>query len=114
MSAETGTKRLGLLNELLPEATRFAMLINQADPNAERLIKELEVAASTIQRKIEFFNATNNNEIDDAFARISRYRPDALLVAPQGALNNRRVQIVTHATHRALPAIYSVRDYVEI
>jgi putative ABC transport system substrate-binding protein len=41
-------------------------------------------------------------------------RPDALLVSPQGLFSNRRVQIVTQATRHALPAIYYLRDFVEI
>jgi putative ABC transport system substrate-binding protein len=41
-------------------------------------------------------------------------RPDALLVVSQGLLNNRRVQIVTQATHHALPAIYPFRDFAEV
>jgi putative ABC transport system substrate-binding protein len=114
MSLETGTKRLGLLHELLPGAVRFAVLFNPNDPNAEHYVKDLQTAASTIRRHLEFFGASNNREIDVAFASLMRKRPDALLVVSQGLLNNRRVQIVTQATHHALPAIYPFREFVEI
>jgi putative ABC transport system substrate-binding protein len=40
MSSETGSKRLGLLRELLPSATRFAALINPDDPNVGHLTKD--------------------------------------------------------------------------
>jgi ABC-type uncharacterized transport system substrate-binding protein len=114
MSVETGTKRLGLLHELLPRATRFAALIAPNDTNAEPVTKDLQAAAAVIGRRIEFFPASNIREIDAAFAGLIQKRPDALLVVPQGLLINRRVQIVTLATRHALPTIYPNRDFVEI
>jgi putative ABC transport system substrate-binding protein len=114
MSVETGTKRVGLLHELLPRATRFAALINPNDRNAEPVTKDLQAAAAAIGRQIELFPASNIREIDVAFAGLVQKRPDALLVIPQGLFINRRVQIVTLATRHALTAIYPNRDFVEI
>jgi putative ABC transport system substrate-binding protein len=114
MTLETESKRLGLLHELLPGAARFAVLINPSDPRAEPLTKDLQAAASTIRREVDFFGASNSREIDVAFARLVQKRTDALLVSPQGLFSNRRVQIVTQATRHALPAIYYLRDFVEI
>jgi len=114
MSLETGSKRLGILHELLPAAARFAALINPNDPNVGHLTKDLQAAALTIQREIEFFGASNSREIDVAFANLARKRPDALLVSSQGLFSNRRVQIVTHATRQGLPGMYFVRDFVEV
>jgi putative tryptophan/tyrosine transport system substrate-binding protein len=114
MSVEIGSKRVGLLHELLPRAARFAALINPNDPNAEPVSKDLQAAAAAIGRQIELFAATNMREIDAAFAHLVQARPDALLVVPHGLLINRRVQIVTLATRHVLPAIYPSRDFVEI
>jgi putative ABC transport system substrate-binding protein len=114
MSLETGSKRLGLLHELLPAATRFAALINPGDPNVGHLTKDLQAGAATIQQDIEFFGASNSREIDVAFANLAKKRPDALLVSSQGLFSNRRVQIVTHATRQGLPGMYFVRDFVEV
>ena len=113
MSLETGSKRLGLLRELLPSATRFAALINPDDPNVGHLTKDLQAAAATIRRDVEMFGASNSREIDVAFANLARKRPDALLVSSQGLFSNRRVQIVTHATRQGLPGMYFVREFVE-
>ncbi len=114
MSVETGSKRLSLLHELLPSATRFAALINPGDPNVGHLTKELQAAATAIQQDMEFFSASNSREIDVAFANLAKKRPDALLVSSQGLFSNRRVQIVTHATRQGLPGMYFVRDFVEV
>jgi putative ABC transport system substrate-binding protein len=114
MSVETGSKRLGLLHELLPAAVRFGALINPSDPNVGHLTKDLQAAAAAIQRDIEFFGATSSREIDVVFANLAQKQPNALLVSSQGLFSNRRVQIVTHATRQGLPAVYFVRDFVEV
>ena len=49
-----------------------------------------------------------------AFARLAQKPIDALLVAPSPLLNNRRVQIVTLAAYRRVPAIYSWREAAEV
>jgi ABC-type uncharacterized transport system substrate-binding protein len=114
MTVELASKRLGLLHELLPAARRFAALINPGDPNAGHLTEDLQAAAATIQRDIEFFDAANSREIDVAFAKLMQRRPDGLVVGSQGLFSNRRLQVVTHATRHGLPAIYFVRDFVEV
>jgi putative ABC transport system substrate-binding protein len=114
MSLETGTKRLGLLHELLPGAARFAVLFNPNDPNAGQYTTDLQAAASAIGRQVEFFGTSNNREIDVAFANFRQKPPDGLLVVAQGLLFNRRVQIVTQATRRGLPAVYPSRAFTEI
>jgi putative tryptophan/tyrosine transport system substrate-binding protein len=114
MSAEVGTKRLGILHQLLPNAPRFAALVNPNDASAQPVIKTLQAAASAIGRQVDLLNANNRHDIDVAFASLIKQRTDALLVAPQGLFINRRVQIVTQAARRAVPAIYPAREFAEI
>jgi putative tryptophan/tyrosine transport system substrate-binding protein len=114
LTAEVITKRIGLLHELLPRATRFAALLNPNDPNAELVSKDLGAGAAAVGRRLELFTATNIREIDVAFANLVQTRPDALVIVPQGLLINRRLQIVTLATRHALPAIYPSREFAEI
>src|SRR5215813_9226055 len=82
MSNELIAKRLGLLHELLPTATRFAVLVNPKNPTTESLKKDIEAAAATIGPHIEFFTASNGAEIDTAFVSLLKKRADALLVHP--------------------------------
>jgi len=114
MNVELGAKRLGLLHELLPGASRFAVLV---DPNvpaaAESTVTDLHAAASTIARQIEVLAAGTNREIDAAFARLAQTRSDALLVSPLPLFYDRRVQILTLAARHAIPAIYPAREWAE-
>ena len=48
-----------------------------------------------------------------AFATLARNKVDALMVAPDTLFSNLRVQIVILAARYAIPAIYTVREYVQ-
>jgi putative ABC transport system substrate-binding protein len=114
-TTEVNAKRLGLLRELMPAAARVAMLMNPSNaPNTSSTLKEVEPAARTLGLQIQIFNATTSLEIDAAFAALVPGRPDALFVAPDGFFTSRRVQLAALAARHALPATYSVRDYVEV
>ena len=57
MQQELMAKRLGLLHELLPGATRFAVLVNPNNPSTESVIADLQAAALTIGRQTGIENA---------------------------------------------------------
>jgi putative ABC transport system substrate-binding protein len=113
MNVDLAAKRLGLLHELLPRATRFAVLANPTNTITEPMIKDLQAAASGVRRQIEVLSATTNGDIDAAFASVVQQRADALLVNPDGLFFSRRVQIVTLAVRYAVPAIYFDRVFTE-
>jgi putative ABC transport system substrate-binding protein len=106
-------KRLGLLRELRPAATRFAALVNPSATTAEDFTKDATTAASGMGVAMEIVHAQDIREIDAAFATLADKKAEALTVAADTLFSNRRVQIVTLATRYAIPAIYTVRAYVE-
>jgi putative ABC transport system substrate-binding protein len=114
MNAELGTKRLGLLHELLPKAERFAVLLNPNNRNTDALTRDLQATASAIGKQVDVLTAKSTREIDAAFLALSQRPADALVVTPDQLLDNRRVQLVTLATHHRLPTIYPFRENVEI
>ena len=68
---EIDAKRFGLMHELLPKATRFAVLVNPADATARAATsKALMDAARTLGLDVVFFNASTPDEIDVAFAAL--------------------------------------------
>jgi putative ABC transport system substrate-binding protein len=113
VSNELMTKRLGLLHELLPTATHFAVLVNPKNPTAESLKKDMETAAAALGAQIEFFTAGTGVDIDAAFASLVQRRPDALLVHPDNLFINRRVHLTMLAARHAVPAIYPLRPDAE-
>src|SRR5262249_60177376 len=81
MTLELAGKLLGLLHELLPQAVRFAVLINPNNSTiAEATITDARAAAMSIGRQIEVLTAGTNRDIDMAFASPGPKQVDALLV----------------------------------
>jgi putative ABC transport system substrate-binding protein len=113
LSPELDPKRLGLLHQVLPKATRFAALLAPArgDAVVESRRGELQTAAATIGAQIEMFFADNPGEIDSAFAAIARQHVDALLVGTSRLFAGRVAQLVTLAARYMLPAMYFDRDF---
>jgi putative ABC transport system substrate-binding protein len=72
LAAELGPKRLGLLKELVPAATRYAVLVNPNSPATDFLIADMRAAAASVRREIEVFAAGSIREIDSAFAELVR------------------------------------------
>jgi putative tryptophan/tyrosine transport system substrate-binding protein len=108
-------KRLGLLRELVPAATRVAVLVNPANAaSAETTLREVEPAARALGLQIQVLNASTIREIDAAFATFARERPDALLVGTDPFFSSRRVQISLQAMRHAIPATYSTRDIADV
>jgi putative ABC transport system substrate-binding protein len=113
LSTTLGPKRLGLLQELVPAATRYALLVNPANPATDSIISELRTAAESIDKQIDVFNAKNAREIDSAFADMAQRKTEALVVGASSLFNNRAAQLATLATHYHLPSIFPNRRNVE-
>jgi putative ABC transport system substrate-binding protein len=113
-SGEVTAKRLGLLRELVPTATRVAVLANLTSNAADARRKEVEAAARTLGLRIQVFNAGNPREINAAFTAIAGESPHALFVANDPLLTSRRVQIVQLAARHSIPATYSSREAADV
>jgi len=113
-ASELVEKRLGLLRELVPNAVRVAVLVNPADAsNTEATVKGVETVAHAMALQVQFFRASTNGEIQAAFERLARERPDVLFVGGDPFFLVRRVQLATLAALHRLPAAFSNRDHVE-
>jgi len=111
-NSELVAKRLQLLRELVPTATRVVVLVNPA-ASAETTLRDVEAAAPAIGFKIRVLNASTSREIDAAFATFVREQPDALFVGGDPFFNSRRVQLVHLATLHKVPATYAQRQCAE-
>jgi len=113
LNAELTAKRLEFLRELVPSASRVAVLAKPASVNAEAPLREIDLIARAMGLQIKVLNASNSREIDAAFETLARERPDALLVIPDPFFRSRRMQLTHLATRHAIPAAYALRDYAE-
>ena len=113
-ASELAAKQLELLRELVPAATRVALLANPANATVtESTLRDVQPAARAMGLQTEVFNADSSREINAAFASFMRDRPDALFVGPGPFFVGRRVQLTQLAALHRMPAIYPVRQFVE-
>jgi putative ABC transport system substrate-binding protein len=109
-NAELGSKRLGLLHEMVPKATSLALLINPNNPESARQPPELQQAARAIGLQLAVLTATSAGEIDSAFTAMAQHRVGGLIVGSDPFYLNRRGQIIALAAQHAIPAIHSGRE----
>jgi putative tryptophan/tyrosine transport system substrate-binding protein len=111
-TGELAAKRLGLLRELAPAATRVAALVNPTGPPAQTTLRDVQAAAPVIGLQVQVLTASTSREIDAAFATLVRDKADALLVTPDPFFTSRRVQLANLAVRHGIPTVGS-RDIAE-
>jgi putative ABC transport system substrate-binding protein len=111
ISADLAPKRLGLLRELVPNATALAALTNPNTPEGRGQASDMLTAALALGIKLRFLEASDETGIEAAFASLSQDKPDALLVASDPIFDVHRDKLVALVAAAAIPAIYQFRDF---
>jgi putative ABC transport system substrate-binding protein len=114
LGVELTAKRLDMLRELAPQATRFVALVNPRSVMADGIVKNVEASAPTFGLPVEILHASTDRELVAALSGLSQRAGAALLVTVDGFFFNRRALIVTLATRHALPTVYYSREYAEV
>jgi putative ABC transport system substrate-binding protein len=112
LNGTVSTKRMGLLHELVPQATTVAVLVNQNNPNGDIHVQDATAAADAFKLKLIVVKVGSESEFAGAFERCVQQQVGALTVAPDAFFNNRRDRIVQLAARHKLVTMYDERDYV--
>jgi putative tryptophan/tyrosine transport system substrate-binding protein len=105
------SKRLGLLRALIPGVQLIAVLLNPTQQIYTRQKTDVEEAVHATGQQIHLLSASNESEIDAAFATAMQLRAGAMLVGADPFLNSQRDKIVALAARHAIPAIYEQREH---
>jgi putative ABC transport system substrate-binding protein len=111
LSNELGTKQLGLLRELVPTASLFALLVNPQSPGADILSREVQKAVGSLGLRLWVLSANTEHDLDGVLSNLGQQQPDALLVQADILFARRQVQIASMAAQHAIPTISSSRDF---
>jgi putative tryptophan/tyrosine transport system substrate-binding protein len=103
-------KRLELLSEVAPAAP-LAVVINPHNPNAESEAKNARAAAQQLGRELRVVAASNESEIEAAFASIAQQPGAAMMIASDPVFFARREQLLGLAARYAMPAVYFYRGF---
>ncbi|MGH7798137.1 MAG: ABC transporter substrate-binding protein [Candidatus Binatia bacterium] len=104
-------KRLELLKETVPKASRAAILVDPS-PAAKAHVRETESASHNLRMQLQLLEVRQPEELHNAFQVARQQRAQVLTVVATGLLNSHRPRIVNLAIHTRLPAIYSHADFV--
>jgi putative ABC transport system substrate-binding protein len=113
LAEELSGKRLQLLRETVPRATRVAMLWNSTNPSMVSRAQEAQAAAGILGITLQSLGVYDLTTFDNAFATLARVRPDALLTLVDPFTNQHRKRIVDFAAAQHLPAMYETREFVD-
>ena len=112
-AAELSAKRLGLLKEAVPSATRVAVMWNSNDRAMTLRYGEVEKAAHVLHVTVEPLGVSGPEDIDGALSTMSRERPDALFVVSDALTNTNRKRILDFVATHHIPAMYEFSLYVQ-
>jgi len=110
---ELSGKRLAILKEVLPGASRIAALNNPANPATAIVSKEINNAAQKLGLNIHFLDVRNTAEIESAFDAAPKLRANALVVLLDPLFIVNRKRIVDLAAKSALPAMFPWKEFVD-
>jgi putative ABC transport system substrate-binding protein len=105
IAPELAAKRLEILRELIPNATRVGEIVDRANQYWYRVKEDYELAFASLKLQPIFVEITSADAIPGAIAGIANRRADALIVRGDPMFNSNRFEIARLALQYALPTI---------
>jgi len=114
LATELSAKRLEILKDAIPNLKTVAMLFNAADLGMTLRSRAAEAAAKVLNLDVQTFGVREPSDFGDAFAEMTRSRPDAIMMVSDTLTVLNRKRVMEFAANNRLPAIYEfsflVRD----
>jgi len=107
-------KELELLKETVPRARRIAVLSNPANPGNRLAIDNLKSIAGRLGVQLQFLEAQEPAEFENAFAAMSREGAEALFVVPDATLAFQRARLQEFVAKSRLPTMFGLREHAEV
>src|SRR5262249_31702738 len=112
LTLEVGTKWLQLLQETVPTATTFAVLVNPTSPDlADAQTRDLQAAAHTLGLQVHVLNASTDRDFENAFASAIQLGAGGLIISSDSFFFAHVEQLATLASRHKLPTIFGFREY---
>jgi putative ABC transport system substrate-binding protein len=113
LARELTPKKLELLRDLLPAATRVALLVNTKEPKGWRSdVQMAQAGARGLGFETIVFDGSTEGAIANAFTSASEQRADAVFVGSDAFIISRRAQIASLGLKYRLPIIAQARDSI--
>jgi len=113
MALELSAKRVEMLKELMPKATRMALLSNPEHAGELAEYRVTEEAAQRLGATMTRYLVRRPAELGPAYAEIQAKRHDSMIVFPDSLTLNRRKEIAELAARARIPSMYGWTEFVE-
>jgi putative ABC transport system substrate-binding protein len=115
LSSELAGKRLELLKDIFPQASRVAVLWNPNNPGWLPDVTETKIAGEQLGLRLQFVEARSLSELEVAFSAMMKEKATALVVLsdPWFFGRERRQRIVDFASKNRLPSMYELQVFVD-
>jgi putative tryptophan/tyrosine transport system substrate-binding protein len=115
LSTASVTKRLELLRQFVSKPGAIAMLVHPSlhtTADVERELRDVQAAAYASGQELMVVEAGTDRDIETAFATFDQRAAVALFIGSHAFFNSRRERVAALAVRHALPAAYSLREFV--
>jgi putative ABC transport system substrate-binding protein len=114
MGFDLAVKRLEVVKEVIPKASRVALLVNPYNPyDAERQVAELQPSAEKLRLIIQAFEAKQADQLPSVFERIAANKFDAVIIAQNAMFYNERRRLAELATEKRLATMVPADLFLE-
>jgi putative ABC transport system substrate-binding protein len=113
LATELNGKRLGLLSQAVPSASRVAVLTRSNVSGYEPMMQEVQAAASVLTAQLQVVEAHDPGAFEGAFREIAKSRAQALMTLPDPMLWTHRTPIAELALKGRLPTMFPEREFVD-
>jgi putative tryptophan/tyrosine transport system substrate-binding protein len=105
-------KRIEILRELVPGASKIALLVNRGNPTHRLVLaNEVSSAARSLDVALPIVEATTADELETAFASAVAQHADAMIVFGDNVTNQEAPRVTALAAQHHLPAVYLFRQF---
>jgi putative ABC transport system substrate-binding protein len=113
LSVELDAKRLEMLKEMVPGLSRVALLFTPMNRYIPLAMESARRGAETLRASPVLYEVGDITTLEATFVKLTKERPDALLVLGDQFLLSQRSRIAQFAIENKMPSAYTFREHVE-
>jgi putative tryptophan/tyrosine transport system substrate-binding protein len=114
MSPDISGKRLELLEQIVPDVARVAIIWNASNPYPALVFRQTESAARQLKLEVQSLEVRAPDDVNSALEAAVRQKANALITVEDPLTVNYRKQIADFAVKNRLPTMSGLREYADV